>query len=122
MAYTLARIKDILENHDDVVGLELDGLYIDMHQRMVNRRGQPGAFYPLHHIAPESCFCKHCRRLAKEEDIEINLIEKTVRELTRISLDPSHEIFYKIFDYNVLMKFMKEESIRKFRNKVKWWT
>jgi len=98
MAYTLARIKDILENHDEVVGLELDGLYIDMHQRMVNRRGQPGAFYPLHHIAPESCFCKHCRRVAKEEDIEINHIEKTVRELTRVSLEPSTEIFYKIFD------------------------
>ena len=80
MAYTKARIRDIIENYDGIMGLELDGVYIDMHQRMTNRRDQPGAFYPLHHIVPESCFCEHCRKIAEEEGINLKRIEETVKE------------------------------------------
>jgi len=98
MAYTLATVRDIIENYEDIIGLELDGLYIDMHQRMTNRRGQPGAFYPLHHVAPESCFCEHCRRAAKEEGVDLKRIEKTVKELTKLSLETTSENFYRLSD------------------------
>ncbi|MEM2875715.1 MAG: hypothetical protein QXL67_02030 [Candidatus Bathyarchaeia archaeon] len=98
MAYTKARIKDILENYEGVIGLELDGVYIDMHQRMTNRRGQPGALYPLHHLVPESCFCEHCRKLAEEEGLNLKQIEKTVKEVTESSLRGSPEDFYRVYD------------------------
>lgn len=98
MAYTKARIRDIIENYDGIMGLELDGVYIDMHQRMTNRRDQPGAFYPLHHIVPESCFCEHCRKIAKEEGIDLKRIEETVKEVTKFSLREDPEAFYKVYD------------------------
>jgi len=97
LARTLARIREILESNDAVTGLEYDGLYLDMHARMTNPR-QPGAFYPLHHVAPESCFCPHCRRIAREEDADIDRIERTVREVTKLSLEPSSPVFYRLFD------------------------
>ncbi|MEM2170086.1 MAG: hypothetical protein QW186_09865 [Candidatus Bathyarchaeia archaeon] len=96
--YILARIRDIAENYDGIMGLELDGLYIDMHPRMTNPHGQPGAFYPIHHIAPESCFCEHCLRIAREEGIDIERVRKMVKELTELSLKPSPEVFYRLYD------------------------
>lgn len=98
MEYVLARVRDVAENYEGIVGLELDGLYIDMHPRMTNPYGQPGALYPLHHVAPESCFCEHCIRLAREEGVNIELIRKTVRELTELSLKSSPEAFYRFHD------------------------
>jgi len=98
MAYTKARIRDILENYDGIMALELDGVYIDMHQRMTNRRVEKGALYPLHHLVPESCFCQHCRRLAKEEGLNLERIEKIVKEITLRSMDISLNSFRQVYD------------------------
>ena len=111
ISYVQARIRDILENHK-VMGIELDGAYIDMHPRMTNPRGQPGALYPYHHVAPESCFCKYCRSLAKEEGIDIDRIEETVKKITKISLELSSRNFYRAFDtfrgqYDMIRFIMK---------------
>jgi len=96
--YVLARIRDIAENYEEIVGLELDGLYMDMHARMTNPYGQPGAFYPLHHVAPETCFCEHCHRFAREEGVDMERIKKTVKVLTERSLENSPDTFYNLYD------------------------
>jgi hypothetical protein len=96
--YVLARVRDIAENYGGIRGLELDGLYIDMHPRMTNPYGQPGALYPLHHVAPESCFCEHCIKLAREEGVNIESIRRVVREITETSLKSSPEAFYRLHD------------------------
>lgn len=121
LAYTLATIRDILENYHTLFGLEFDGLYIDMHQRMTNRRGQPPAFYPLHHIAPESCFCEHCRRIAKEEGVDMERIEKTVKESTKLSMEPSTKVFYDIFDtfrgqYDMVRYLLRRPELMEWLN------
>jgi len=120
ISYVQARVRDILENYE-VIGVELDGAYIDMHPRMTNRRGQPGALYPHHHVAPESCFCDHCRALAKEEGVDIDRIERTVRKLTKFSLRSSPRIFRRVFDtfrgqYDMVRFILKHPALVEWLN------
>ncbi|MEM3794083.1 MAG: hypothetical protein QXS76_04160, partial [Candidatus Bathyarchaeia archaeon] len=109
-ALTLARLRDLLENNDWVSRIEFDGLYIDMHQRMTNPK-QPPALYPLHHLAPESCFCEHCRAIAREEGANLERIEGAVKEVVKLSLKPSCEAFRRLYDtfrgqYDIVRYFL----------------
>ncbi|MEM2927068.1 MAG: hypothetical protein QXO94_06375 [Candidatus Bathyarchaeia archaeon] len=110
LALTLARIRDIVENNEEIMGLEYDGLYIDMHARMTNPK-QPPALYPLHHLAPESCFCEHCKAIAREEGANLERIEGAVKEAVKLSLKPSYEAFRRLYDtfrgqYDVVRYFL----------------
>lgn len=120
ISYVQARVRDILENYE-VIGIELDGAYIDMHPRMTNPRGQPGALYPHHHIAPESCFCDCCRTFAKKEGVDIDRIEKTVKRITRFSLNSSLRNFHMVFDtfrggYDMIRFILKHPEIVEWLN------
>jgi len=95
--FILGQIEDIL-SHYDVYGVELDVIYVDHHTRMTVKPDPPPALYPLHHLAPDNCFCEHCMKLAGEKGLNVEGLRKTVMRLVQASKKLSYDRFKRYTD------------------------